>query len=491
MANIEETQKIIADQLRKMSAEEIKALFDLMNDRFDKLNNFFNARESRNLVFKESDKEEEARARANFDEFLIELTVSKVKKALPKHEITENDKESLTYIGKEWALIRGTDEEKAQAKQARKERALSFYQSLSIEEQKTLVKKIAKKKEKKDVTQNILEIAKTYEIDEFITLKDRLFNMACGRVADSSGNTLSLVSESDETELVRLWDKPLKKNQINGGKQTVCVMANLKFNEEYLKKHNISFVGKKRFLSNCAQEVFGVLLSLQKSGNEFATDGMIGKAIFGVKDGSRLTEAQRKYILDGKRELLSTIIEIDNDFPCNPAKDRTISLKSYANEVEVIHEEEHFYPIKIKTVRYKGTITDGVEFSELPAIYRIQNSLSKGQIIRVDPKIRTVPGRIDDDLITIRNYLVYRVDGIKHKNSLKSEEIVFKNILSELEIDPKDRSQKNRITATKKRTKRVLEYWKEIGYIKGYEELKQNGTKVRKGESLHKIKIIT
>ena len=124
MANIEETQKIIADQLRKMSAEEIKALFDLMNDRFDKLNNFFNVRESKNLVFKESDKEEEARA--NFDEFLIELTVSKVKKALPKHEITENDKESLTYIGKEWALIRGTDEEKAQAKQARKERALSL-----------------------------------------------------------------------------------------------------------------------------------------------------------------------------------------------------------------------------------------------------------------------------------------------------------------------------------------------------------------------------
>lgn len=495
MANLEETKKIIAE-LEKMSNEKLKKMLELMQSDFNAFNSLLDVMETAGLTF--TNQIDEKEAKTNFDEFLIGLTVSKVKKALPKHEITESDKEALSYIGKEWALIRGTDKEKAQAKQARKERALVFYQSLSIDEQKTLVKKIAKKKGKQktnDRINNFVEVCKTNEVSEFCMPVDRLFRALCGEVKNKNGNPISLASENaEDLRLFKLWEE-------DGRKVSIAVGVN--FDQEFLQKNGITLSGK-RHLSSCAKTMYGTVLSFGQSGNEFVTYGAMGKLLFGVKDGAHLTDAQREFIYNGCKELATTRFTYDPSFEkFEYDKKDTISLADKRKDFSLKKYEGYLYPLEFMTVLVNGSLTDAIRIIGSPGLSLLQNELhenakNKGNFARFPAELLDTPGRIDSDLVIIRNYLLTRVEGMKNKkNNLCSDKMLFKNILSEVEMNldettTKSKTQQKQIKSILNKTERVLDDLKEKKYIKGYEELTKEGKPKKRTTPIieTKIKII-
>lgn len=486
MANLEETKKIIAE-LEKMSNEKLKKMLELMQSDFNTFNSLLDVMEPAGFTF--TSEKEKKEAEASFDEFLIELTVSKVKKALPEHEITENDKESLTYIGKEWALIRGTDKEKAQAKQARKERALSFYQSLSIEEQKTLVKKIAKKKEKQTLYENVT-FNQLSEIDKIIMLNDRPWNAFCGKATDRNKKTVHVVGEEPKNILIY-------KNKKN---QNVCVAVGLIFSEKYLKENRISLNDKKG-LSTRAQIVFSAILSCHVScclsrktysGNVNIAYATLGMFIFGTLDGAHLTDKQMQYVIDGVKEIKESTFKFNpNPVLTGHRNNEVISFNTDKPAIKLVEYSGDLYHFDYATFESSGSLVKGITLIELPKIYTLQKQLygDRLKIINLDWKAYNAPGRKDEEFITVRNYLLQRIELMKNKNNnMNSNSILFEKILLEVGIvDLTDAKQRNRI---RKRMKSMLDYWKEIGHIKNYKELTIDGTNACKTKKLHKIEIV-
>lgn len=82
-------------------------------------------------------------------DLLETLTPMKVKKVLPGRELNPQEEEALRYTDRERAALRsGSDEEKAEARKARRERSRRFLSGLTVEDFAEIAKDYAKEKER-------------------------------------------------------------------------------------------------------------------------------------------------------------------------------------------------------------------------------------------------------------------------------------------------------------------------------------------------------
>lgn len=433
---------------------------------------------STGIYFDGTDEQEPGKT---IDDFLIGLTPTKIKKALPKHEIAESEKMALSYTGKERVLLMGSDEEKAQAKQLRKDRALVFFECLSDDEKKALFNTLPKKKQAKTtntIEQNIVEVKQTPKLENRADTVCKITKGVFEGLKNKDGNTVSLINDS-------LIPVPLWTNRKGKG---VVIAVSLNLEPEFLRDNGISLTGKKT-LSGSAREVYSILLSYYLEGVVKVTMGMIGKSLFDVIDSAHLTENQRKYIENGLIEIFSTHIRIESDFTIDTANAmKNITLKEEKN-VD-IREYDLLFPGRLTTAYVKGKIVDSVAILDrMPSLYKLQTALN-GCVIRTPMKYLGTPGTNDIDKVTIKGYLWRRVEAMKNKNNnIHRNTILFEKILSEVGAK-RDRSQRNRISSIKKKTENILNAWKKNGYIKDYEELTKDNKKISGKVSLYKIKII-
>ena len=402
-------------------------------------------------------------------DFLEHLTAGKVKKLLPSHEVTPQEAADLTYTKEERATLRsGSDEEKEAAKASRRERARHFLSGLRTGEFITLLKAGASKTKKQPER---IPTGTALSVEDYVTTKDLLTKAVFGEPG-RNGKALSLVRE--EPGALTLWTNGRGKN-----KKDVIVYTRLDFDREALKAAGIT-VGKN--LSKCAREVFGAILSEALAGNMVMTLGMVGELIYNTR-ADNLTDAQKKYIIDGATEVFLTTQYMDT----TKAKEGALTLNELQNIK--ITDSGQLFPGHITTVEINGNVAAGIEVYSLPLLYTLQNALEKGQILRAPTEILKIPGRTDEDVITIRAYLLRRVDAMKHSGSL-SRMIIFKNILAEVGIDPTDRAQRTRKNRILSKVERVLDYWKEEGYIHDYSKLTKTGKQVKGTASIYEIEIM-
>lgn len=417
---------------------------------------------------------------AAVNDFLEGLTPAKVKKALPAHELTPQEEKDLTYTAEESAAIRSRDkEEKAAAKAAKRERARHFLSGLYLGDFIGIVK-IATPKPKKKLPADIPQ-GRAHSVSTYITTKD-ILSKAIFNEPGIDGKLLNMVREDPGS--LTLWTTGKGKNAKN-----VTVYTRLEPDREALKAAGIT-IGKN--VSRCAREVYGALLSSYLAGNRLLSLNMVGKIIFNTKDENALTEAQRQYIVDGATEIFSTSLYIDTT--------RTRTDKSgkkragYISLLEAtsvnITRTEQLFPGRITSAIINGNLVKtAIELFELPTLYELQDSLEKGQFLRVPVELLQIPGRTDEDMILIRAYLLRRIDIMKHSKA-QSRFILYEKILEELEIDPTDRAQRNRKSSALKRVERVLDYWKGEGYINGYRKLTANEKPVKNNAPLYKLEIL-
>lgn len=84
-------------------------------------------------------------------DLLETLTPTKVKKVLPGRELNPQEEEALRYTDRERAALRsGSDEEKTEARKARRERSRRFLSGLTVEDFAEIAKDYAKEKERQE-----------------------------------------------------------------------------------------------------------------------------------------------------------------------------------------------------------------------------------------------------------------------------------------------------------------------------------------------------
>lgn len=414
----------------------------------------------------------EAPTNEEADAFLESLTPSKVRSLLPSHELTPQEEELLTYTPEERNARRSGSAEEAQAAAtARRNRAKAFLATLRIEDAiELLIKGTKPAKREADAPRG-----RTAAVNEYVVTKDLLSKAVFGEPG-RDGKPASLVRKKPGNLI--LWTTGKGNNRKN-----VTIYTRLDPDKEALKAAGIT-IGKN--LSKCARELFGALLSHKLAGNNILSLGMIGEIIYNTRDGSALTPAQKKYIIDGATELFSTTFHIDTIAKTTENPERNLTLLEAQNIN--IKRTEQVFPGRITSAYINGNLVDtAIELYSLPTLYILQNALERGQILRAPTEILKIPGRTDEDIITIRAYLLRRIDAMKHSNL--SRMIIYKNILDELGIDPTDREQKDRRARILKKVERVLDYWTEKGYIHSYDKLTKDGKPVKGTAAIYEIEI--
>lgn len=404
--------------------------------------------------------------------FLEELTPKKLQALIPWRKLTPQEETDLAYTREELRTLKtGSDEEKAQVKAARRERAKHFLSGLTMGDFVALLKLSAPKPNKTQAPQTIPE-GEARSVNGYVMTKDVITKAVFGEPG-RDGKILSIVRGTPGS--LRLgWTTGRGKTR-----KEVIVYTRLELDRDAMKAAGLT-VGKN--LSKCAREVFAAMLSHALAGNMVFSLGMLGELIFNTRSDN-LTDAQRKYLKDGVTEVFLTSQYLDT----TTAKEGFANLKETQN-IEIT-DAGQLFPGHFTTVKINGNETDGIELYKLPMLYTLQDALAKGQILRVPAEYLAIPGRTDDELITIRAYLLRRIDAMKHSGSL-SRMILFKNILSEVGVDTTDRAQRNRPQKTLTRVERVLDYWKKEGYINDYRKLNRNGAELKKGAALYEIQIL-
>ncbi len=410
------------------------------------------------------------------EEFLESVTPGKVRKALPSLSMSPQEEAALTYTREELRALRsGLEEEKAAARKARRDRAGRFLSSLNNEQLLTIAEAIAPKKlPSEDMPKGTASRVKGY-----VTTKDVLSKAVFGEPI-KSGKIAELVRKTPGA--LPLWTTGAGKN-----KKTVVVYTRLEPDEEALKAAGIT-IGKS--LSICAREVFGALLSHYFAGNTILSLGMVGKIIFNVRNSNDLTEAQAKYIYNGATEVFGTLLFVDTMQQKKTAAGEVDSRYTTLYETQKIKLKrlEQVFPGRITAAEINGNVAEvAIELFRLPILYRLQDELAKGHILRAPIEMMEIPGRTDEDIITLRGYLMRRIDAMKRGNL--SRMIIYKNILDEVGIDPANRAQRNRRSSIQNKVDRILTYWAEIGIIHGYEKLTKAGKPVKGTAPIYEIEI--
>ena len=410
------------------------------------------------------------------EEFLESVTPGKVRKALPSLSMSPQEEAALTYTREELrALRRGSEEEKAAARKARRDRAGRFLSSLNNEQLLTIAEAIAPKK----LPSEGMPKGTASKVTQYVTTKDILSKAVFGEPI-KNGKRAELVRKKPGA--LPLWTTGTGKNR-----KTVTIYTRLEPDEKALKAAGIT-IGKS--LSKCAQEVFGAFLTHFLAGNTVLSLGMVGKIIFNARSSTDLTEAQTKYIYNGATELFGTSIFIDTT-----ERKRTKSGEIEKSSTSLLEEQkirlkrlEQVFPGRITTAEINGNVAEvAIELFRLPVLYKLQDALVKSQILRAPIEMMEIPGRTDEDVIILRNYLMRRVDAMKHSNL--SRMIIYKSILDEVGIDPANRSQRNKRSSIQSKIDRILTYWAETGIIHGYEKLTKTGKPAKGTAPIYEIEI--
>lgn len=111
-----------------------------------------------------------------------------------------------------------------------------------------------------------------------------------------------------------------------------------------------------------------------------------------------------------------------------------------------------------------GQVVQGYKLIQLPALYEYAKAVEQLQTIN-DRKLLDVGLSNTDDTVTLKNWFLRRIEGIKNPKSKMRNPILLDTVFEEcnMQLDRTERSRKIKDIYT------MLDAWTKQGYIKGYE----------------------
>lgn len=247
-----------------------------------------------------------------------------------------------------------------------------------------------------------------------------------------------------------------------GGKKDIVTACMITIDE------NINFPNGYR-LNEYDRAVYNAVTSLYVVGNEIITIDMIYRAMTGKTKSNLKAQKHLEEIQKSMDKLRHTNANIDltNEFN-----------QRNSNKLQEYILNDMLLNWKSIRVKVKDKIVMGYQIHSIPILYEYANIV--GQVLTVDINILDIPLDNTDKIITLKNYLIRRVEGIKGKNNLKNNHINLIKIYEILDIYDKDKTKKQIEKAESKvreQIKSILDYWKAEKYIKQYEFKNLNGRK--------------
>ena len=249
-----------------------------------------------------------------------------------------------------------------------------------------------------------------------------------------------------------------------GSKKEIATMVSINFDE--IEKRGVEIFGRKE-LSMYDREVHDAIATLCVEGeNRWITPQMIYQTMTGAPE-ARLHPKQTEAINNSVTKMMHSYIIID------------ATREAQAFGFDNFQYDGSLIPAERVTVTLNGNTVVGIHLLRIPPLYEYAER--KGQIGRADIKLLNSPLNKTEETAVLQGYLLRRILAIKNPHNKQSNHIVYETIYKQLEISaPNDNALRKKKIDVRKKVKAILDYWKKVGFIQGYEE-------ITKGQAIYSI----
>lgn len=249
-----------------------------------------------------------------------------------------------------------------------------------------------------------------------------------------------------------------------GSKKEIATMVSINFDE--IEKRGVEIFGRKE-LSMYDREVHDAIATLCVEGeNRWITPQMIYQTMTGDPE-ARLHPKQTEAINNSVTKMMHSYIIID------------ATREAQAFGFDNFQYDGSLIPAERVTVTLNGNTVVGIHLLRIPPLYEYAER--KGQIGRADIKLLNSPLNKTEETAVLQGYLLRRILAIKNPHNKQSNHIVYETIYKQLEISaPNDNALRKKKIDVRKKVKAILDYWKKVGFIQGYEE-------ITKGQAIYSI----
>lgn len=274
-------------------------------------------------------------------------------------------------------------------------------------------------------------------------------------------NIFSLITDKRSTIVFNSFTENDTKNlrmERQGSKKEITGIVSINYDD---LPENISY--KK--LTPYERIVHDAICTLYAAGNNCITYQMIYRTMNGDNE-ARLSQGNLNEIETAVNKLLYTQVIID-------AKDERDAYKQWG--IDYWKYDGHIIQGERLSGKLNGQIVYAyIKIGREPILLTFAKQ--KNQISTIDNRLLRTPGRGSKQKDLLRDYLLRRIEAMKHSTKL-SYIILYSSIFTSLGIDltsAEDRRQRTRI---KDYTNMILTFWKNESYISDY-KTSQNGDKL-------------
>ena len=237
-----------------------------------------------------------------------------------------------------------------------------------------------------------------------------------------------------------------------GSRKELTTAVSIDFDE--LDNKKITIQGSKE-LTPYDREVYNAIVTLYVEGkNEYITPQMIYQVMTGDSN-ARLKNNQHTAISDSITKFMHGNVEINAD---DEAK--VYGFDTFKYDGNLIIAE------RIRA-SLNGNDVECVRLFRTPILYEYANM--KNQIGRFDIKLLNTPINKNEETVALQGYLYRRILAMKGSNL--SRNILYDTIYRELSITaPNNDALRKKKLDVRGKIKKILDYWKQKGFISGYSE---------------------
>ena len=255
---------------------------------------------------------------------------------------------------------------------------------------------------------------------------------------------------------------PVKINVGASKKRTINTMVSIDFSR--MKQLGVT-IGSERRLTPYDREVHNAVSTLCVAGNKYITPQMIYQVLSGNKKDAKMTPKARAEILDSIDKMRFTEILIDS------------SQEAIAGLVKEAFYKGALIPSEsVKIVTLNGQeVKECIHLFRTPPLYDYAND--KNQIDRVKIEMLNVPVSNTPENIELKGYLLRRITSAKNEKSKIKPIIRYDTLYKYLGIEGSNGNVlRNKKKDIRDRTKDILQFWVQEGFIKNFEEEKEGKT---------------
>lgn len=222
-------------------------------------------------------------------------------------------------------------------------------------------------------------------------------------------------------------------------------------------------------LNGYDREIHDYVVSRYLEGNEYISDSMIYDVASGRK-GATLHPKQKEAISKSMTKMMYSQLWIDAS---DEAKKWGVDEFTYDGAV---------IPAERVTISMNGERTECYHIFRTPPLYEYANRLD--QVARKDVKLLQSPVNKNEDTIILQGYLYRRILAMQGNKTL-TRRILYDSVYEKIDFSSvlREDNQRKKKKTIRDSAKKILEYWKEQGFIKNYFEINSSRERIVEGTS--------